>query len=68
MLTAVLTIATSADLEGGEIEVDRGSGGPHRSQGLRPGDLLLFRSWDAHRSTPMLRGERLTLTLFLPQP
>ena len=49
VLTAVLTIGTSADLEGGEIEVDRGSGGPRRSQGLRAGDLLLFRSWDAPR-------------------
>ena len=66
MLTAVLTLAVSPDMEGGEMEVDRG-GGPTRAEGLQPGDLLLFRSWDAHRSTPVLRGERHILVLELWQ-
>ena len=66
VLTAVLTLAVSPDMEGGEMEVDRG-GGPTRAEGLQPGDLLLFRSWDAHRSTPVLRGERHILVLELWQ-
>lgn len=66
VLTAVLTLAVSPDMEGGEMEVDRG-GGPTRAEGLRPGDLCLFRSWDAHRSTPLLRGERQILVMELWQ-
>ena len=66
VLTAVLTLGVSPDMEGGEMEVDRGDG-PTRAEGLRPGDLLLFRSWDAHRSTPVLRGERHILVLELWQ-
>eukprot|EP01050_Picozoa_sp_SAG11_P059435 SAG11_NODE_38506_length_252_cov_0.666667_2_plen_59_part_01 len=54
VLTAVLTLSISPDLQGGEFELDRGTG-PIAAPQLRPGDLLLFRSWDAHRSSPVLR-------------
>ena len=66
VLTLVLTLAVSAHMEGGEMEVDRG-GGPTRAGALQPGDVLLFRSWDAHRSTPLLRGERHVLVVELWQ-
>jgi hypothetical protein len=66
ILTAVLTIGASSDLQGGEVEVDRGAG-PRRAVGLGPGDLLLFRSWDAHRSTPVMRGNRHILVIELWQ-
>ena len=62
VLTAVATLSTTAELRGGEIEVDRG-GGAARASGSFAGDLVLFRSWDAHRSTPMVRGARHILVL-----
>mmetsp|Transcript_2159 Transcript_2159/g.6173 ORF Transcript_2159/g.6173 Transcript_2159/m.6173 type:complete len:440 (-) Transcript_2159:33-1352(-) len=66
VLTAVLTLALSHDLQGGETEVDRG-GHPRRAEGMQPGDLLIFRSWDAHRSTPVAPGERHIIVLELWQ-
>ena len=55
VLTAVTLLSTTADLEGGEIEVDRGAG-TRTASAVAVGDMLIFRSWDAHRSTPLLRG------------
>lgn len=66
VLTAVLVLSTSADLRGGDIEVDRGSG-PRRTESMLAGDLVVFRSWDAHRSTPLLQGRRHILVLELWQ-
>lgn len=66
VLTAVLTLALSHNLQGGETEVDRG-GRPRRAEGMQPGDVLIFRSWDAHRSTPVAPGERHIIVLELWQ-
>ena len=52
ILTVVLMLST-ANQRGGNIEVDRGKG-PLRAEPMIPGDLIVFRSWDAHRSTPLL--------------
>ena len=57
VLTVVITLSVTPDLRGGELELDRGAG-PARAEGLAPGDVLVFRSWDAHRSRPVLRGGR----------
>lgn len=57
VLTLVLLISKSEDLVGGELELDRGDG-PILSGDISAGDLLVFRSWDAHRSVPVTRGNR----------
>ena len=66
-MTAVLVLSTTSDLRGGDLELDRG-GGPalatqEEASPLQAGDLLVFRSWDAHRSRPVLRGRRHILVL-----
>jgi hypothetical protein len=57
VLTIVLAISSTPDIEGGTLEIDRG-GGPQRVVPLQSGDMVIFRSWDAHRSNVVQRGER----------
>ncbi len=65
VMTAVVVLSTSPDLRGGAFEIDRGSG-PVTTE-LQTGDMLVFRSWDAHRSQPVLQGERHILVIELWQ-
>lgn len=65
VMTAVVVLSTSPDLRGGAFEIDRGSG--PTATDLQTGDMLVFRSWDAHRSKPVLRGERHILVIELWQ-
>lgn len=65
VMTAVVVLSTSPDLQGGAFEIDRGAG--PTATDLRTGDMLVFRSWDAHRSKQVLHGERHILVIELWQ-
>jgi predicted 2-oxoglutarate/Fe(II)-dependent dioxygenase YbiX len=64
-LTALLNISTKP-YEGGNLEIFHHT--VNTVENFNSGNLILFQSSYNHRVTPILKGERMTLTMFLKGP
>ena len=59
-----ISVLLTANFEGGQMEFRR----PGAPQLKRPGDIVLFHSWETHRVAPITRGVRDSLVVWLKVP
>lgn len=65
-LTAILNISEKA-YEGGEFKIFQGTE-QTIDKFSKPGDIIVFKSYINHKVTPVTKGTRKTLTIFLKGP
>ena len=66
-LTALINISDT-DYTGGKFKLWIGENAITIDEFNNPGDMIMFRSFHLHKVTPILKGTRKTLTIFLSGP